>query len=151
MVHDLAQFAQLRQTTRDEQEPFAFARLQATLDEQEAILEQITDFLLDAFAFACQSARLFVFGRRSAALQLGLGLGQALTLFGHRFQDPFGQFLDDMEGTKLMGHLAKDLADRLGIERRAIGRDPLERQRCASSKAVFKRPRNASISSWRGS
>lgn len=33
-----------------------------------------------------------------------------------------------MEGTKLMGNIAKDFADRLGIERRAIGGDPFEGQ-----------------------
>jgi len=39
-----------------------------------------------------------------------------------------GQFLEDMEGTNLMGNLTKDGADRLGIERRAIGGDALEEQ-----------------------
>ena len=39
-----------------------------------------------------------------------------------------GQLLEDMEGTNLMRHLAKDCADRLRIERRAIGRDPFEGQ-----------------------
>ena len=33
-----------------------------------------------------------------------------------------------MEGTQLMGHCPKDRADRFGIERRAIGRDPFECQ-----------------------
>jgi len=33
-----------------------------------------------------------------------------------------------MEGAELMAHSTKDLADRFGIQRRAIGRDPLEFQ-----------------------
>src|SRR5882672_6614872 len=56
---------------------------------------------------------------------LGLDLAKR-ALFRHRCQDPLRQFLEDMEGTKLMGHFSKNLADRFGIERRAIGRDPLE-------------------------
>src|SRR5438093_10135658 len=50
MLHDRAQRAQLRQTTGDVQEPFAFRWCQVALDEQKAILEQVTDFLLDILA-----------------------------------------------------------------------------------------------------
>src|SRR5437899_6224404 len=49
-------------------------------------------------------------------------------LFGHCSQDPLRQLLEDMEGTNLMRHLAKDRADRLGRERRTIRRDALECQ-----------------------
>ena len=41
-------------------------------------------------------------------------------------QDALGQFLEDMEGTNLMGNVTKDGAERRGIERRAIGGDALE-------------------------
>ena len=47
VLHDLAQFAQMRQATGDVQEPLAFAWLQTTFDKQKAILEHVTDFGLD--------------------------------------------------------------------------------------------------------
>ena len=127
MVHDRAQLASRRPTTGDGQEPLAFRWCQVALDEHKAILEHGTDFLVDIFAFACQSARLFVCGRWASSLGLRLGLAQAFALCGHRAQDPVGQILDDREETKLIGPLPTDLADRFGIECRAIGRDPLER------------------------
>src|SRR6266851_3073473 len=43
MLHDLAQFTQMRQTSGDGHEPLAFARFQTTFDKQGAILEQVTD------------------------------------------------------------------------------------------------------------
>jgi hypothetical protein len=128
MIHDLAQFAQLRQAPGDVQASAAFRSCQTTLDKQKPILEQVADFLLNRFVGARHAAGRFVCRRRSPALQLGLGLGQAIALFGYRFQDPLGKLLNDMEGTQLMGHVTKDHADRFGIERRAVGRDPLEFQ-----------------------
>ena len=53
VFHNLAQLAQLRQATGDVQELFAFRSCQVMLDEQKAILEQVTDFLLDRFALTC--------------------------------------------------------------------------------------------------
>jgi len=61
VIHDLAQLAQMRQTSGDLHEPLAFARFQTTFDKQGAILEQVTDFLLDIFTFAGQAARFFLF------------------------------------------------------------------------------------------
>ena len=116
VLHDFTQLAQMRQTSGQVQEPLAFTRFQMTLDKQEAIVEQVTDFLLDILTFAGSAAGFFIFGRRSTALQLRLGLGQALTLFGHRLQHPFGQVFDHMEGTKLMRNIAKDDADRFRIQ-----------------------------------
>src|SRR2546427_10972691 len=52
MLHDLAQFAQLRQATGDVHEPLAFAWLQTTFDKQNPIMEQVMDFLLDLLALA---------------------------------------------------------------------------------------------------
>ena len=37
--HDLVSFAQLRKLRGDREEPFAFTRLQAAIDEQQAILK----------------------------------------------------------------------------------------------------------------
>src|ERR687894_575804 len=68
LLHELTQLAQLRQASGDEQESFAFAWLQATLDKQVAVLKQIMDFLLDGFAFSGGATCGFVFRRRSAAL-----------------------------------------------------------------------------------
>src|SRR5713226_3433898 len=96
------------QAASDVYEPLALARRQTTFDKQEPILEHSADFLVAIFAFAGQTSRLFLLGRRSPTFQLGLALGQTLTLFGHRFEHPFGEVLDDMEGTKLMGYIAKD-------------------------------------------
>ncbi len=45
-----------------------FARLQMALDEQEAILEHVTDFLSNAFAFTRQAASFFIFGRGASSL-----------------------------------------------------------------------------------
>src|SRR6266436_7348340 len=110
----------MRQATGDPQELLAFGGRQAALDEQEAPLEQGTDFLLYGFAFACQAASPWLFGRRSAALQLGLGFGQALALCGHGTEHALDQFCDDMEGAQLMGYLPKDFPDGFRIECRAI-------------------------------
>ena len=79
MLHDFTQLAQMRQTSGHVQEPLAFTRFHMTFDKQEAILEQVTDFLLDILTSAGSAACFFIFGRWSTALQLGLGLGQALT------------------------------------------------------------------------
>src|SRR5215831_14345936 len=121
MIHDLAQFAQLRQATGAVHEPLAFAWLQTTFDKQKPLLEQVTDFLLNLLALAGQAAGHFVFGRRSTALQRGFGLGQAVALGGHGAEDALGQLLEDMEGTNLMRHLAKHRADWLRKERRKPG------------------------------
>ena len=56
---------------------------------------------------------------------LGLNLARR-SRSGHRFQDAFGQFFDDMERTNLMRYLPKDLADRFGRQLRTIRRDPFE-------------------------
>src|SRR5712692_550212 len=116
------------QATGDGHEPLAFGWSQATGDEQKTLLEQGAGFLLYRLAFTRAAARVFVFGRRSAALQRRLGGGQTLTPFRHGFQDPLRELLDDMKGTELMGHLPKNCADRFGIEGRTIGGDPLEHQ-----------------------
>ena len=90
--------------------------MQSTLFNWRRYWEHVTDFLLNICAFACRSARLFLFGRSASAFERRLGRGHALALFGYRCQDAFGSFLDDMAGAELMREIAKDLADRVGRE-----------------------------------
>ena len=58
------------EATGDGQEPLAFGSSQVAGDEQKAILEHVTDGLLNGCAFARQAARRFIFGRWSAAFRL---------------------------------------------------------------------------------
>ncbi len=126
VLHDVAQCTSLGQATREVPKPLAFRWRQSACDEHKAVVEYLTDFLLHRCALTRHTAGRFVCGRRSATPQRGCGRGQAGALCGHRFHDPLGQVLDDMEGAELMAHLTKDRADRFGIQRRAIGRAPLE-------------------------
>src|SRR4029077_16826460 len=80
MFHDLAQCPQRRPATGDLQAPWAFGWCPVAFDAQEAPLAQGTDCLLHGGAFVRQAASRLLFGRWSAALQLGLGRGQALAL-----------------------------------------------------------------------
>ncbi len=96
-------------------------------DEQVAVVEQLADLPLD---------RLLAPGRmlvrpwwpRPAPRQLRRRGGQPLALLGHGREDRLGHFAKDMEGTELMRDLAEDRGDRLGIQRRAVGRDPRDGQ-----------------------
>jgi hypothetical protein len=97
-----------------------------TPDEQVTVLEQITDLLLDPLLATGGTPG----GLRSgtAPPQLG-GVGrQAVAQPGHGTEDRLGDFLEDVECAELMRHVAEDRGDRLGIERRAVGGDPLEDQ-----------------------
>src|SRR5687767_4004545 len=110
------------------QKLLALAGLETPFDKQEAPLEQATDLVLNGFAFTSQAAGYFIFGRRSPALQLRFRLGQAVAFGCDGAQDTLGEFLQDMERTNLMRHLAKHGANRLRIERGTIGGDALEEQ-----------------------
>src|SRR5712691_9627859 len=79
VFHDLAPLAQMRQATRDVQEPFVCARLQSTCDAHTALLEQGTDFLLHRWACAGQAARCLVLRGWASSLLRGLRRGHALT------------------------------------------------------------------------
>ena len=61
-VHDLARLAQMWQTSGDVEESLVFARFQTAFDKQKPILKQVTDSLLDRFAFAGLASGLFIFG-----------------------------------------------------------------------------------------
>ena len=128
MIHAVPSCAQLRSALRDLQQLLALAGLETTFDTEEASLKQATDLVLNGCAFAGQAARRLLFGRRATAFQLRLGLGETVALSRDGTQDALGQFLEDMEGTNLMGNVTKDGAERRGIERRAIGGDALEAQ-----------------------
>ena len=95
-------------------------------DEQIPTLEQVTDLLLDPLLTTGGALR----GLRgeTAPPQLG-GVGrQALAQLGHGGADRLGYIAKDVERTKLMGPIAEDRGDRLGVQRRAVGGDPLEDQ-----------------------
>jgi hypothetical protein len=97
-----------------------------TPDEQVTVLEQIADLLLDPLLTAGGTPGGLRGG--TAPRQLGGLGGQAFPQLGHGTEDRLGEFLEDVECAELMRHLAEDRGDRLGIERRAVGGDPLEDQ-----------------------
>lgn len=67
-------------------------------------------------------------GSRPAPRPLRRRGGQPLALLRHGREDRLGHLADDVEGAELMRDLAEDLGDRLGIQVRAVGRDPAEGQ-----------------------
>ena len=95
------------------------------------------------------------FGRpwwpRPAPRQLRRGGGQPLALLGHGREDRLGHLAKDVEGAELMRDLTEDRGDRLGIQRRAVGRDPLEGQPARRRGRAWKRRKKAVMSVWVGS
>ena len=92
-------------------------------DKQVAVLEQLTDLPLDPLLSSGGLLRGLRNG--TAARQLGGAGGQILAEFGDGGEDRLGHLFEDMEGAKLMRHFTEDGGDRLGIQGRAVGRDPL--------------------------
>ena len=90
-------------------------------------MEPRTDVLLERLAFAGAAARGVLFGRRSAALPLGCGPGQARTLCGDRVPHPCGQGRDPLAGTQRRRAIATNEAHRLRRQGCASGRAALER------------------------
>ncbi len=69
MSHDLTQFAQVRQATRDVHKSFAFGRRQPALGEEKAVLELVGNLLLNPLALTCSTAGKYLgVPRRLAAL-----------------------------------------------------------------------------------
>ncbi len=95
-------------------------------DEQVAVLEQVTDLALDPLLAAGGSLRRL--GGGAAPWQLGSTGRQGLAQLGHGREDRLVHVVKDVECAELMRHVAEDRGDRLGVQRRAVGRDPLERQ-----------------------
>jgi len=95
-------------------------------DEQVAVLEQVADLLLDPLLAPGGTTRRL--RARTAAWQLGSTGRQILAQFGHGREDRLGHFFENMERAKLMRHIAEDRGDRFGVQRRAVGCDPLEAQ-----------------------
>jgi hypothetical protein len=95
LLHDLTQFAQLGQAPCDMQKLLALAGLETPFDKQETSLEQPTDLLLNGFALAGQAARRLILGRRSTALQFGLGVGQSGAFGRDGAQGTLGEFLEE--------------------------------------------------------
>ena len=107
------------------------------------MLEEIRDPLLQPLAPPRRPL-----GRRrggAAALPDRLLAGQLLTYLGHSPQDRPGQLFDDMEFTDLVGDVAEDVAQRLGVQGRAVGGDPWS-ARPRSRRAIRKRGKNARMS-----
>ncbi len=94
------------------------------LDEQGAVLEEVADFSLDSLL----APGRVLCGLGPAPRQLGGTGGQPLPLLGDGREDRLGHFAEDVEGTELVRDLTQDRGDRLGIECRTVGRDPLEGQ-----------------------
>ena len=67
-------------------------------------------------------------GPRPTARQLRRGGGQPLAFLGHRREDRLGHLTEDVELADLVRDRAEDRGDRLGIQRRTVGRDSLEGQ-----------------------
>ncbi len=91
-------------------------------DKQIAIVEQFGDPLLQPFGLTvlpllCR--RLF----RPSARQLRYLRLEPFSHLGYHLQHGFGQFLENVEFADLMGNIPKNLANRHGIQRRAIRGD----------------------------
>ena len=95
-------------------------------DEEVAVVEQLADLPLDRLLAPGRSSRRL--GAGAAPRQLRRRGGQPLPLLRHGREDRLGHLADDMEGAELMRDLAEDRGDRLGIQRRAVGGDPLDGQ-----------------------
>lgn len=96
------------------------------LDEQVAVLKEISDLLLNALLTANKSLRGF---RRSSTSHFGRRSRQRFAHLGQRFQNGFGEIRDGMKLAYLVRNLAKDFNDRSWIERRAVGRNSGEGER----------------------
>ena len=94
--------------------------------EEVAVLEQLADLprdpLLEPGGLPCRLRA------GTTTRQLGGSRRQVLAEFGHGGKHRLGHFLENVKCAELMRHLTEDRGDRLGIQRRAVGRDPLEGQ-----------------------
>jgi hypothetical protein len=100
-------------------------RAESPLHEEKAVFEQLTDLGLDPLLPPRSPP-----GRLGGTTpgKLGGTGRQAPPLLGHRREDRLGQFPEDVESADLMGHIAEDGEDRLGIEVRAVGGDSADGQ-----------------------
>jgi hypothetical protein len=90
------------------------------------MLKQVSHFLIDPLAASgCAAGRG---RRRTPATELRFGGGQLLADFGYRTQYRLRQFLQDVKLAELVWHIPENLRNRLGIQRRTVGRDALKRQ-----------------------
>ena len=122
VVHDRSQDSQMGQATGDALEDRFFSGGQDMLDEQMSVFEEIGDPILDSFVLSC---RLLCPGAgRPSAGPFRLLLLEFLASLGDGVEDGPGDLLEDVEFTELMLHLAKDLANRFGIQRGTVGGDP---------------------------
>ena len=126
LFHQTTQTAELRLTACDPHQGLPLGGRQMMSHEQVAVLEQIADLAFDPLLASGGESRRLRGGTTSRQLR-GLAR-QALAQFGHGTEHRLGDFLEDVECAELVRNLAEDGGDRLGIQRRAVGRDPLEGQ-----------------------
>lgn len=122
-VHDRAKGAQLRLPSADALQRLPFAVCKVMPHAEVAMIEEVADFAVQLLPSACG-----LFGclrARSAARQDRLLGGQLFAHLGGGPQHGLGQFLEDVELTKLMPDRPANLGNRLGIEARSVGRDRL--------------------------
>ena len=91
------------------------------LDEEIPMREQIATLLLEPFFLARR--RLRGLRARTPFGHFGLLGRETLPLAGHSTEYRFDHIGHDMKLANLMRHPIKDLGERLGRERRAIGGD----------------------------
>ena len=111
-------------TAGDSHQGLPFGGAEIALDEQVAMLEEITDFPLDPLLATGGTPRRLRAG--TTARQLGSARRQGLPQLGHRGEHRLGDLAQNVECAKLMWYVAENRGDRCGVQRRAVGRDPLE-------------------------
>ena len=84
------------------------------LDEEVAVLEQLTDLERKPFLAACRLLRGL--GGGTTLWQLGSVGRQGLAQLGHGREDGLVQLAQDVERTDLMGYVTKDGRDRLWVK-----------------------------------
>src|ERR1700722_10505254 len=96
------------------------------LDEEVPVLEQITGLTLDPLLAARGLLRSL--GGGTTPWQLGSAGRQGLAQLGHGGEDRLVQVAKDVERAELMRHVTEDRGNRLRVQLRAVGRDPLHSQ-----------------------
>ena len=126
LVHNVSKCSQFGSPPGDAHEGAPLGGSQIVLHEQVAMLKQVSNLLFDLLPVP---GRLAGGGRtRTPAAKLGFRGGQLLADLGARVQHRLRQFLDDMKLAELVGNIAKDPGNWLGIQGRTVGRDASQHQ-----------------------
>ena len=116
----------MRQAAADPLERRPLGRAQPPLDEQVPVREQLTHLLLEPLL--APSGTLGRLRAGTAPRQFGGAGRQTLAFLGHGREDCLVHLVQDVELADLMRHRTEDCGDRLGVQRRAVGRDTLDGQ-----------------------